>query len=455
MSKKDTPSQQAENNISEKVAGKPKKQKKPVKTARKSPNSLRGVQQRLVKLLSTLVALCVIFFIGLYAYHMVFGYNLDFSLFEKDLASGVQADENITNIALFGLDTREGDTKSHADCIMIVTVDNVHGKIKLISLMRDSLVAIDGHGEDKINAAYFLGGPALAIRTINENFGTDIQNYVAVNFEQMAEMIDILDGVEIDVQDYELEELNRVIADYGVEQNKTFHGVEKSGFQNLNGVQALCYGRIRKGNTGDDWGRVERQSIVLQEMFRKVQQLSANKLLNLMQKLLPHVTTSLTPTEIAPLIVGALRNGVPKLEHTRMPLDGEWEYSGASNEYIRFNINLIGDHIQKYIYDDIFPGDTTSSHAAGSGDAPAPSGTDNESPNENSSGSSTETDSSTGTDSETDSSGSSGETDEPSDTIDPASLAEEGGRYDPETGDYYDSDGDRYFLNDDGDRVYY
>lgn len=441
------PPQQAENRNTN--AGKPQKQKKTVKTARKSPSSLRGVQQRLVKLLSVLVALCVIFFIGLYAYHMIFGYNLDFSLFEKDLASGVQADENITNIALFGLDTREGDTKSHADCIMIVTIDNVHGKIKLISLMRDSLVAIDGHGEDKINAAYFLGGPALAIRTINENFGTDIQNYVAVNFEQMAEMIDILDGVDIDVQDYELEELNRVIEDYGIEQNKTFHSVEKSGLQTLNGVQALCYGRIRKGNTGDDWGRVERQSIVLQEMFRKIQQLSANKLLNLMQKLLPHVTTSLTPTDIAPLVVGALRNGVPKLEHTRMPLDDEWEYSGASNEYIRFNIDQIGDHIQKYIYDDIFPGDTSSSHVAGNGETPASSGTNSENPDADSPSSSTTPESSS-----PDENSKEGD-DTSSTTIDPASLAEEGGRYDPETGDYYDSDGDRYFLNDEGDRIYY
>ena len=262
-------------------------------------------------------------------------------------------------------------------------------------------------------------------------------------------MIDILDGVDIDVQDYELEELNRVIEDYGIEQNKTFHSVEKSGLQTLNGVQALCYGRIRKGNTGDDWGRVERQSIVLQEMFRKIQQLSANKLLNLMQKLLPHVTTSLTPTDIAPLVVGALRNGVPKLEHTRMPLDDEWEYSGASNEYIRFNIDQIGDHIQKYIYDDIFPGDTSSSHVAGNGETPASSGTNSENPDADSPSSSTTPESSS-----PDENSKEGD-DTSSTTIDPASLAEEGGRYDPETGDYYDSDGDRYFLNDEGDRVYY
>ena len=99
---------------------------------------------------------------------------------------------------------------------MIVSVDNTRGKIKMISLMRDSLVAIDGYGMDKINAAYWHGGPSLAIRTLNENFGTDITEYVAVNFEQLVEIIDALEGVEINVETQEeLTELNRVIRDYG------------------------------------------------------------------------------------------------------------------------------------------------------------------------------------------------------------------------------------------------
>lgn len=132
--------------------------------------------------MAAVVALAILFCIGLYGYRTMFGYTYDSSLSDEDLAASVTADENITNIALFGLDTREGDKQSHSDCMMIVTVDNTRGKIKLISLMRDSLVDIDGYGEDKLNAAYFRGGPSLAIRTINENFGTDIKDYVAVDF---------------------------------------------------------------------------------------------------------------------------------------------------------------------------------------------------------------------------------------------------------------------------------
>ena len=236
--------------------------------------SLKRFQRRLIRILTVLVLLSAVFCAGLYVYRTFLGYNYDSTLYEEDLAAGIKADENITNIALFGLDPRDGDTQSHSDCTMIVSVDNTRGKIKLISLMRDSLVAIDGYGMDKLNAAYWAGGPSLAIRTLNENFGTDITEYIAVNFEQLVEIIDALDGVEIDVQQSELDELNRVIRDYGIEQGQTFQSVESAGVQTLDGVQALCYGRIRKG-VGDDWARVERQGIVLQAMFTKVQSMDA------------------------------------------------------------------------------------------------------------------------------------------------------------------------------------
>lgn len=317
--------------------------------------SVKRFQRSLVRVLTVLVVISILACLGLYLYRMFFGYNRDSSLFEADLAAGVKADENITNIALFGLDVRPEEENCRSDTMMIVTVDNTRGKIKLISLMRDSLVSIDGYGETKLNEAYFYGGPSLAIRTINESFGTDITDYIAVNFNQLVEIINAMEGVEIDVQDYELDELNRVIRDYGLEQGQTFQSVQSAGLQTLDGVQALCYGRIRKGGTGDDWGRVERQSIVLNALFDKVQSLSASRLIGLMQKLMPYVTTSLSPTEIAPLIVGAVRNGMPALEHTRVPLDGEWNYYGSSGEYILYDLDVAADHIHEYIYNDVFP----------------------------------------------------------------------------------------------------
>lgn len=200
-------------------------------------------------------------------------------------------------------------------------------------------------------------------------------------------------------------------------------------------MQALCYGRIRKGNTGDDWSRVERQGVILNAMFAKISSMDANGLLGVMTRLMPYVTTSLSPSDIAPLIVGAVKNGVPTVEHVRFPLDNEWQYYGSSNEYILYDVDVVADELHEYIYNDAVPG------TAGT------AGTD--------SGSTDSMDSSTSTGKPSDSSTTGSTTSQPSATVDPESLVEEGGSYDPSTGDYYDSDGDRYYLDESGNRVYY
>ena len=94
--------------------------------------SLKRFQRRLIRILTVLVLLSAVFCAGLYVYRTFLGYNYDSTLYEEDLAAGIKADENITNIALFGLDPRDGDTQSHSDCTMIVSVDNTRGKIKLM-----------------------------------------------------------------------------------------------------------------------------------------------------------------------------------------------------------------------------------------------------------------------------------------------------------------------------------
>ena len=136
---------------------------------------------------------------------------------------------------------------------------------------------------------------------------------------------------------------------------------------------------------------------------------------------------------------------MPEIEHTRVPLDGEWDYYGASSEYILYDVDVAADHIHEYIYNDVYPGETpsdTGSTGATDGDTSSTGaneplgGIDFDEPP-------------TGPMTTDDSASSSGSTD------DPASLAEEGGWYDPDTGDYYDSDGDRYYLDESGTRVYY
>lgn len=301
---------------------------------------------------------CVVTVGGLYAYrlHQSLQYDYDGSLDGADLGvRGVSA-RGITNIALFGIDARPGEEVSRSDSIMILTVDNTRGKIKLTSVMRDSLVDVDGT-ENKINHAYTLG-PKQAIRTLNETFDLDITEYATVNFNQMCDIIDAVGGVNLTVYDHEIKETNRVIHEYCVEQrgipNFEDYYITEDGYQWLNGVQAISYARIRKNGTGDDWQRVNRQALVLKCLFEQVKGLSIGKLADLAAEVLPNVKTSLKLSELTSLMTGMLRHGTPIVEHFRLPVDGFWEYS-SDGAYILFDTEIAAEQLHRYIYDDELP----------------------------------------------------------------------------------------------------
>lgn len=295
--------------------------------------------------------------LGLYVYRTVFAYTYDGSLKGADLAANVTPDSGVTNIALFGVDTRTVDIGTRSDTMMVLTVDNKRHKLKLTSLMRDSRVEVEGHDEDKLCHAYAYGGSKLAIRTINRNFGMDIQDYITVDFAQMKALVDAVGGIWIDVSEKERIEANKFIKAYqkekGVPRDERTP-IEEPGYQHLNGVQAMCYARIRKGGTGDDWGRVERQSVVLNAMLGQVKNLSAGELVTLVQTMMDDVTTSLSPAELMPLVLGAVKGGMPELVHTRVPVDGAWEYS-PSGQYIVYDLEQASDALRAFIYDDILP----------------------------------------------------------------------------------------------------
>lgn len=122
--------------------------------------------------------------------------------------------DDITNIALFGVDTRQGES-CRSDAIMILTVDRKNNKMKATSLLRDSYVTIQGRkSKEKLAHAYAYGGPELAIQTINQNFGLNVRDYVTVDFDSMAKVVDAMGGVTIDVQANEIKSTNESIKEY-------------------------------------------------------------------------------------------------------------------------------------------------------------------------------------------------------------------------------------------------
>ena len=166
----------------------------------------------------TLVCITTVFgllFIGLGSLLLQFSYNYNSSFEDKpneELGISSEAADKpteIVNIALFGLGSRTKTSfKGVSDSIMVLSIDKLHNKIKVISFARDSLVNIDGYSPYKINSAYSKGGALLAIKTLNQNFGLNIRDYATVNFTGMADIIDAVGGVEIAMTNSERRDAN-------------------------------------------------------------------------------------------------------------------------------------------------------------------------------------------------------------------------------------------------------
>jgi LCP family protein required for cell wall assembly len=224
----------------------------------------------------------------------------------------------ITNIALFGLDRRNPDESCRSDTIIILSLDGKNEKIKITSLMRDMYISIPGREETRINHAYSYGGALLAIKTINTNFELDIRDYITVDFNGLAKVIDQIGGIEVDIKDYEISEIE---------------GVTKSGLQKLSGDQTVMYARIRhKGNA--DYERTERQRNVLSILYRKISSQGITKLPGTVSALLPYVETSLSKTQIMNFVMEAAGYKTEDLEQFRLPVDEHFKIQTIRGMYV-------------------------------------------------------------------------------------------------------------------------
>lgn len=261
--------------------------------------------------------------------------NKDNLSIDKSIEDDKQKSE-IKNIALFGIDAPKGQV-GRSDAVMILTIDRLHNKLKLTSIMRDSYVDVPGHGNTKLTHAYAYGGPELAIKTLNENFKLNIEDFMAVNFTSMPEIIDKLGGVKINVTKEEIQHIP---------------GVTHAGLQTLNGAEALAYSRIRHA-TGGDYQRTERQRVVLEAIFNKMHNTPKSEYPSLIDTFLPYIKTNMSSTDMMGLATDAMPLMKSKLETARFPLNGYCEGKMMDGVwYLVFNKNDTLDQIQSYIYDD-------------------------------------------------------------------------------------------------------
>ena len=204
-------------------------------------------------------------------------------------------------VVLFGGDSREGklEAGTHADTMMIASIDERTKEVRVVSVYRDML-ARQSNGElKKANNGYFVGGPENAIQMLNENLDLSIQNYVTVDFGAVAEAVDKLGGIDVELSENEAAELNNYL-----EETKRVTGKEAdkvaAGSQHLNGVQTVTYARIRH-NVGGDYARTDRQRLVVEKLLQKAKHTNLIKLGVLAKDLFPRVSTDFSLKNIIKL----------------------------------------------------------------------------------------------------------------------------------------------------------
>ena len=208
----------------------------------------------------------------------------------------------VENILLIGLDGTNDKLPKRSDTMIILTIDKLNKSLKLTSLARDTLVKIPGRGEEKLTHAYAYGQEELLMQTINENFDLDIKDYAVVNFKSFIDIVDIIGGVDINVNEKEIHHLNEVIKEcYSVNHDdaKNIEYITSSGNHNLNGYQALAYARIRKLDT--IYKRDERQRLILTNIAHKLSDVSISKYPQIAKSILRHIKVNIAFNKIIDL----------------------------------------------------------------------------------------------------------------------------------------------------------
>lgn len=262
------------------------------------------------------------------------GYEVVESLAPQETSNlKVKSDKDITNVLLIGSDTR-GTSGGRSDTMIILSLDKKHGKIKMVSLLRDLYVPIPGKGENRLNAAHSFGGTSLLIKTIESNFKIKIDKYAKVRFDDFIKIIDKVGGVDITITQAEANVIKGVSA----------------GKVHLSGKQALTYARIRKIDS--DFGRTNRQRTVINAVINKVKKMSITEISSLMYDVLPFITTDFSSTELLSLAAQSGKFKDYPVSQLAIPLKGA--YRGVSIRGMAVLVTNLPDaakSVQDFIYE--------------------------------------------------------------------------------------------------------
>ena len=263
--------------------------------------------------------------------------------------------DGIKNILLLSSDAREDSDSERPDSIMILTIDGNKNQIRTTSILRDSYVEIgQGYVNQKINHAYSLGGLELMIDVVQRNYDIKIDNYVVVNFECFKKVVDLVGGIDAEIKDYELDEVNEFILEYGTGGTEE-DLLDEPGFYTLNGKQALSYARIRKVGNGD-YERAERQRYILKELIKKAMKINPLKYQGFLEEILPYLKTDLKPGDILGVAYTIAKMGDFTVEGMQVPVEGTYDGYIVNEEkgwLLFFDQELNKEYMHSFIFDGI------------------------------------------------------------------------------------------------------
>ena len=248
--------------------------------------------------------------------------------------------EKIVNFALFGLD--EGGA---SDSIIIFSFDRVHHKLKLISIPRDSYVKIPAFGTyAKLAYPYFWGGAEWAVGTLNYNFSMNITEYITVDIEQLADIIDLVGGVYVDLDSDEAWCLRK-------------YDSYPTGRNLLHGAAAVSYSRLRESSgTDNEQKRTGRQREVLMSVLEKVAAMDWSDYPEFIRECLGMCTTSFDNEQLMELCAEVVQNNYTIEQHALIAYMDYW--GGILGEaryfYVVYDLNRASDKLYRLIYEDLY-----------------------------------------------------------------------------------------------------
>ena len=230
--------------------------------------------------------------------------------------------EGITNILLVGTDGEYIEKGNRSDSMMVVTIDSKNKDIRISSIARDTYVDIPGYSTEKLTHAYAYEGIDLLKEVFKVNFNLDIDKYIAVNFVSFMDIMDELGGVEVNVEEKDIKEINKYIdACYGYYKNKDEKDKEyitKSGVQRLNGYQALAFSRIRY--TDSAFARDNRHREVAESVYKEFAQKGVETYKKCAEIILNNTKTNISPIEMMNLAYTVLKINDKDIDQFQFPL---------------------------------------------------------------------------------------------------------------------------------------